>query len=90
VTGALLDVLEVFLTAERPEVHGWAIVRATGRAGPVVYNMLGRLAGRGWLVWWWDGGSGRRRRCYWLTEVGCVEAWGLLAVRRGWPAVVSS
>jgi hypothetical protein len=86
VTDALLDVLEVFLATERPEVHGWAIVLATGRAGPVVYNMLARLSGRGWLTSRWE----YPRRYYQLTAVGHEQARALLAARRGWPPVVSS
>jgi DNA-binding PadR family transcriptional regulator len=73
VTRPLLAVLEALLEAEGFELHGWAIMKQTGRAGPTVYKILERLAAAGWLTARWDEVTepGRpRRRYYRLTDHG--------------------
>jgi hypothetical protein len=56
-TGAKLDVLEVLLGSDG-ELHGWAIMRASGRSRPTVYQILDRLSrSAGWRA----GGSGSIR-----------------------------
>ena len=88
VTGPLLDVLEVFLQAlsDDTELHGWAILRATKRAGPTVYGVLDRLEDAGWVTGRWEDQppdtNTPRRRLYRLTPNGVVAARDLLAARR--------
>jgi PadR family transcriptional regulator, regulatory protein PadR len=88
VTGPLLDVLEVFLQAltDDQELHGWAILKATKRAGPTVYGVLDRLEDAGWVTGRWEdqppNANTPRRRLYRLTPTGAVAARNLLATRR--------
>ena len=88
VTGPLLDVLEVFLQAfaDDQELHGWAIMKATKRAGPTIYGVLDRLEDAGWITGQWEdqppNTSTPRRRLYRLTPDGAVAARDLLASRR--------
>jgi PadR family transcriptional regulator PadR len=88
VTGPLLDVLEVFLQAltDDQELHGWAILKATKRAGPTVYGVLDRLEDAGWVTGRWEdqppNANTPRRRLYQLTPTGAVAARDLLAARR--------
>jgi DNA-binding PadR family transcriptional regulator len=92
VTRPLLEVLETFLQAlaEGRELHGWAILKATGRAGPTVYGILDRLEDAGWVTARWEeqpaDANTPRRRLYRLTPAGAAAAWELLAARR--PAAV--
>jgi DNA-binding PadR family transcriptional regulator len=88
VTGPLLDVLEVFLQAfaDDQELHGWAILKATKRAGPTVYGVLDRLEDAGWITGRWEdqppNANTPRRRLYQLSPTGAVGARELLAARR--------
>jgi PadR family transcriptional regulator PadR len=88
VTGPLLDVLEVFLQAlnDDQELHGWAILKATKRAGPTVYGVLDRLEDAEWITGRWEDqpadASTPRRRFYRLSPTGAVAARELLAARR--------
>src|SRR4029453_3367503 len=88
VTGPLLDVLEVFLQAhtDGQELHGWAILRATKRAGPTVYGVLDRLEDADWINGRWEdqppNANTPRRRLYRLTPTGVASARNLLATRR--------
>jgi DNA-binding PadR family transcriptional regulator len=88
ITGPLLDVLEVFLQAfaDDQELHGWAILKATKRAGPTVYGVLDRLEDAGWVTGRWEDQptdtNTPRRRLYRLTPSGVVAARDLLASRR--------
>jgi PadR family transcriptional regulator, regulatory protein PadR len=88
VTGPLLDVLEVFLQAfaDDQELHGWAIMKATKRAGPTVYGVFDRLEDAGWITGRWEDQppdtNTPRRRFYRLTPDGVVAARDLLAARR--------
>ncbi|MGW2310779.1 PadR family transcriptional regulator [Actinomadura luteofluorescens] len=88
VTRPLLDVLEVLLEAhrEKTELHGWLIIKETGRAGPTVYRVLDRLEDSKWVTSEWEDStheSGRpRRRMYRLTPEGLASATALLRERR--------
>lgn len=88
VTGPLLDVLEVFLQArtEGRELHGWAILKATGRTGPTIYGILDRLEDAEWVTGHWQDQPAEantpRRRLYQLTPIGVSAARDLLAARR--------
>jgi PadR family transcriptional regulator, regulatory protein PadR len=88
VTGPLLDVLEVFLQAltDDQELHGWAILKATKRAGPTVYGVLDRLEDAGWVTGRWEdqppNANTPRRRLYRLSPTGAAAARDLLAARR--------
>lgn len=84
----LLDVLELLVHAmrETSELHGWAIMKGTGRSGPTVYGVLDRLEDAGWIT----GRTEERnpqpgrppRRFYRLTPNGVVRAEQMLATRR--------
>lgn len=88
VTGPLLDVLEVFLQALTggQDLHGWAILKATKRAGPTIYGVLDRLEDAGWITGRWEdqppNTNTPRRRLYRLTPTGAAVARDLLAARR--------
>jgi len=86
VTQPTLDVLEALLAADRLELHGWAIMKTTKRAGPTVYKVLDRLAEAGWVTRSWEeqppDANRPRRRLYRLTADGCSRARALLAQRR--------
>ena len=86
VTPPLLDVLEVLLDAGEQERHGWAIMKASKRTGPTVYQVLERLAAAKWVQARWEEQHpelGRpRRRFYRLTPPGVASARALLAERR--------
>ncbi len=92
VTGPLLDVLEAFLDAfgQGQELHGWAIMRGTKRAGPTVYGVLERLEDRGWIVGSWEeqppDANMPRRRYYRLTPNGKAFAEQTIAQRRPQPS----
>jgi PadR family transcriptional regulator PadR len=74
------------LDAEGFELHGWRIMKITGRSGPTVYKILERLSGAGLVSERWEDRpieDGKpRRRYYRLTPNGVVRAQGLLAQRR--------
>ncbi|MGW5685196.1 PadR family transcriptional regulator [Nonomuraea sp. NPDC003754] len=88
VTQPTLDVLEALVQAQQrsEEMHGWAIMKATGRAGPTVYKVLDRLEDAHWVKGRWeelaDDQPGPRRRFYELTGEGVPAARALLAQRR--------
>src|SRR5688500_16096714 len=86
ITQPLLDVLEVLLSADDHELHGWAIMKATARSGPTIYKILERLTDADWLAWRWEAQSeeaiGPRRRFYRLTPHGVRSARDILAERR--------
>jgi PadR family transcriptional regulator, regulatory protein PadR len=86
ITQPTLDVLEALLAAERLELHGWAIMKTTGRAGPTVYKVLERLAEAGWVTRSWEeqppDANRPRRRLYRLTPDGSSRAQELLVQRR--------
>jgi PadR family transcriptional regulator len=88
VTAPLLDVLEVFLQAHREgqQLHGWAILKATGRAGPTIYGILDRLEDADWVTGQWEDqpadANTPRRRLYQLTPTGAAAARHLLVARR--------
>ncbi|MEU6409654.1 PadR family transcriptional regulator [Microbispora sp. NPDC046933] len=92
VTGPLLDVLEVLLTAYvvgNGEVHGWEIMKTTKRTGPTTYGVLDRLEQAEWIVGRWEEKESEdgkpRRRYYRLTPDGFAGAQKLLTERRpGW------
>lgn len=88
VTGAQLDVLEALLGAHRQRVqlHGWEIMKATGRHGPTVYRALDRFAEAGWLDSEWESANpvaGKpRRKFYSLTPTGAQAVVAVLRERR--------
>lgn len=89
VTNPLLDVLTVLLEAfdnNSQELHGWAIMKATGRSGPTVYGVLDRLEDADWIAGRWEDHNPQpnkpRRRFYRLTPDGVVSASRLLSARR--------
>lgn len=87
VTPQLLDVLAVLLSDQASEeLHGWEIMKRSGRSGPTVYQILERLGDAGWLEARWEAHHPEpgkpRRRFYRLTPNGTVEARTLLAKRR--------
>jgi PadR family transcriptional regulator PadR len=86
VTQPTLDVLEALLGAEDFELHGWAIIKTTKRAGPTVYKILERLSGGGMLTERWEEIERKpgvpRRRFYKLTPTGTAHARQLLDERR--------
>lgn len=80
--------LEVLLHAHRQDeqLHGWEIMKATGRHGPTVYRALDRFAESGWLNSEWESENptpGKpRRRFYRLTPIGAARAQAVLGKRR--------
>jgi DNA-binding PadR family transcriptional regulator len=86
VTQPTLDVLDALLSAEGLELHGWAIIKATHRAGPTVYKILERLTAGGLITARWESEHPEpgkpRRRFYKLTPTGVARASELLAKRR--------
>ena len=86
VTQPLLDVLEVLLSTEDFRQHGWAIMKATKRAGPTVYRILDRLREAGWVVAEWEAHQPDQttppRRFYQLTPSGRISALALVDARR--------
>ncbi|QXJ19567.1 helix-turn-helix transcriptional regulator [Actinomadura graeca] len=87
VTGAQLDILETLLNAHSQQVqlHGWEIMKMTGRHGPTVYRALDRFLDAGWVEREWETGhpDGRpRRRYYSLSPTGAIEARQVLLRRR--------
>ncbi len=85
ITQPTLDVLVALLDADDCEIHGWQLMRATGRAGPTVYKILERLDAAGWLAARWAEESKPgvpRRRYYRFTERGAAGAREILAGRR--------
>jgi PadR family transcriptional regulator, regulatory protein PadR len=89
ITQPFLDVLEVLLAADGYESHGWAIMKATTRAGPTVYKILERLTAANWVTTRWedlDPSANRpRRRLYRLTPHGTRQAAAVLDERRPQP-----
>jgi DNA-binding PadR family transcriptional regulator len=87
VTAPTLAVLDALLAAgPDTELHGWAIIKATGHAGPTVYKILQRLADSALLTVRWDDttqqpGEPPRRRYYTLTPAGAEQARELLDQR---------
>lgn len=61
VTDPLLEVVEVLLNADS-ELHGWAIMKATHRSGPTVYQVLERLRKADWVVARWEDPGTREAR----------------------------
>ncbi|MEW9533256.1 PadR family transcriptional regulator [Microbispora sp. NPDC049125] len=94
ITQPTLDVIEALVDAHRrgEELHGWAIIKAVGRTGPTVYNVLDRLEDAKWISGRWESEnpdpSRPRRRFYSLTGEGARRAPALLAERR--PGAVSA
>jgi DNA-binding PadR family transcriptional regulator len=86
ITQPTLDVLEALLDADDFQLHGWAIMKATRRAGPTVYKILERLAHAHWVTARWEDRADEpnrpRRRFYRLTPDGAVRARALLVDRR--------
>lgn len=88
ITQPTLDVLEVLIHAfdEDEQIHGWAIMKVTKRAGPTVYKVLDRLEDAQWITGEWEAQrpdqSGPRRRFYRLTGEGARAARVLLTERR--------
>ena len=91
ITQPTLDVLEVLVRAfeEEARVHGWAIMKLTGRAGPTVYKVLDRLEKAGWITGEREQlaptQAGPRRRFYRLTggRSGGSGPSGATPARRG-------
>ena len=85
VTEPTLDVLRVLLKAYRDgrDVYGWEIRQQTGRSGPAVLGIFGRLEDGGLVEGRWDDSEARgpRRRYYRLTEAGEAEAQRIIAAR---------
>ncbi len=85
VTEPTLDVLEALLSADGFELHGWAIIKTTGRSGPTVYKILERISGAGLVTERWEDRPAEdgkpRRRYYRLTPTGVVRAESLLAAK---------
>lgn len=85
VTGPLLDVLQVLVDAPT-ELHGWAIMKATARSGPTIYQVLERLSEAEWVSARWEAQhpeAGKpRRRFYRLIPTKLPAARALLAERR--------
>jgi len=84
ITQPLLAVLEALLDADGFELHGWAIMKTTGRSGPTIYKILERLAEAQWLTSRWEAEAepGKpRRRYYRLTPHGAASARVILAER---------
>jgi PadR family transcriptional regulator PadR len=89
VTGPFLDVLALFyqtMLSDGEELHGWAIMKSTHRAGPTVYGVLDRLEDMGWIAGRWETEHPEpgkpRRRLYRLTPQGEMAARELLRERR--------
>ncbi|WP_327643745.1 PadR family transcriptional regulator [Micromonospora zamorensis] len=85
VTGPLLAVLNALLEADDHELHGWAIMKATGKSGPTIYKILERLGESRWVTSRWDTNTepGKpRRRYYQLTGQGITSAQQLIARRQ--------
>src|SRR5690349_5455447 len=86
ITAPFLDVVQAFLDAGDDELHGWAIISTTGRAGPTVYKILERLTDMGWVTARWDDRAAEpnkpRRRYYRLTGEGVTHAQALVTERR--------
>jgi len=93
VTQPTLDVLEALLNAGGSELHGWVIIKETGRAGPTVYRVLERLREAGLVECRWEDlvveANRPRRRFYRLTPNGVERARALLWERRRWQATVT-
>ncbi|MET7881286.1 PadR family transcriptional regulator [Micromonospora profundi] len=88
ITGPLLAVLNALLNADDNELHGWAIMKTTGKSGPTIYKILERLDESKWVTSRWedDAEPGKpRRRYYRLTPHGATSARELIAARRPAP-----
>jgi DNA-binding PadR family transcriptional regulator len=87
ITPPLLDVLEVLVAAApAEELHGWAIMKATRRTGPTVYQVLDRLAREGWVQARWEERHPEpnkpRRRFYRVSPEKLAAARAVVASRR--------
>lgn len=86
VTPPLLDVVQA-LTQMDEKIYGWDLAARCGQSAPNVYRALERLLGAGWVGYEWEAENPEpgkpRRRFYWLTEEGTLQAPRLLAERRG-------
>ncbi|MEU7844719.1 PadR family transcriptional regulator [Micromonospora sp. NPDC049114] len=90
ITGPLLAVLNALLDADDNELHGWAIMRTTGKSGPTIYKILERLAESKWVTSRWEDDANTepgkpRRRYYRLTPHGATSARDLIAARQPKP-----
>jgi DNA-binding PadR family transcriptional regulator len=92
ITGPFLDVIEALIEAP-DELHGWGIIKATGRGGPTVYKILERMTAMGWVTARWEAQPEEpnrpRRRYYRLTGIGVTHGGALLAERRPRPPVTN-
>jgi PadR family transcriptional regulator, regulatory protein PadR len=88
ITGPLLDVSACLLRArsQGEAVHGWVLMKRTGRSGPTVYGVLDRMEDCGWITGYWEDlgpeSSRPRRRFYELTPEGLAGVRQLLEERR--------
>ena len=88
VTAPLLDVLEVFIRAfeHDEDLHGWDLMKATKRSGPIVYGVINRLEDAGWISGWWENHHAEpckpRHRFYRLTPTGVAAGREMLRERR--------
>lgn len=79
---ATRDVIGALIAAPGHELHGWAIIRLTGRSGPTVYKVLERLHEQGLLAQRWEDLDETltaeqrrpRRRFYRITDVAGASA----------------
>ncbi len=79
VTGSLLKVLHVLLSASQAEIYGLEVIRGSGLQSGTVYPLLDRMEAAGWLTSRWEDAAqshsgGPRRRFYSLTAYGAHEA----------------
>jgi PadR family transcriptional regulator len=85
VTDPLLDLLDALVGAHG-ELHGWELIKQTGRSGATVYQTLDRLRSAGWVSCRWEilgpEENRPRRRFYLFTAEGARLAPALLAERR--------
>jgi DNA-binding PadR family transcriptional regulator len=88
ITQPLLDVTEVLVDAHKRgvELHGWAIMEATKRAGPTVYRILDKFEDAELVTARWEKENptpGKPpRRFYKLSPTGLAQARQLLAEHR--------
>jgi DNA-binding PadR family transcriptional regulator len=88
ITQPLLDVTEVLVDAHKRgvELHGWAIMEATRRAGPTVYRILDKFEDAELVTARWEDENptpGKpARRFYKLNPAGLAQARQLLAEHR--------
>jgi DNA-binding PadR family transcriptional regulator len=77
---------EIFGIRSGEDVHGWALIQATGRSGPTIYGILDKLEDAHLIEAHWEERNptpGKPpRRLYRLNEAGLAQARQLLAERR--------